>query len=193
MAWLAHLARGEAPVDQVHVMLYGYFPQVALGDDRPFVWRLIGPDTIAVMSRLRPAANGAREMNVAAGLTYDFRLTCKRQRNCGGSYTDKDGERRPRKARPVTITLEDEVKERIRRHALRHGGDVRYVRIENMRELRMGDIRLPICDAVGKIFVTDAAAFETLLTGGGPGTGKAYGLGMWWLPELMTERCDAAT
>ena len=58
-----------------------------------------------------------------------------------------------------------------------------------MRDMRFRSnqrqITLPIVDARGQVLVTDAEKFAALITSGGPGTGKAYGLGAWWLPQIM--------
>lgn len=188
MAWIASVSRDQSmPIDQVHVALYGYFPQIAPGDARPYVWRLVAPDRILLASRLRPSAPGAREIVAPRGATLDFRVTWKRVRNVGGSYTCKDGSRRSRQKHAVEITGHDELKQRLVAFAAPRGGDVRYVRIEGQRLYRPGKtgVALPICDAIGKVYVHDPEAFDELLCGGGPGTGKAYGLGLWCLPEIM--------
>lgn len=194
MAWVADVPRDPSmPMDQVHVALYGYFPQIGPGDPRPYVWRLTGRDRVIIASRLRPSANGAREVFAPQGVTLDFRVTYKRVRMTGGGKAP-DGEVRRSRSRPVEITDFAELKERLIRFAAERGGDVRYVRIENQRLYRPGKagVGLPICDAIGKVFVRDPEAFDGLLCSGGPGTGKAYGLGMWWLPELMEAARAAA-
>ena len=186
MVWIADVARDASmPLDQVHVALYGYYPQCAAADARPYVWRLMSPDRMLIASDLRPSANSAREVRAQRGMTYDFRATIKRVRNVGGVTKRPDGTARPRNARAVVMTDHDEIKARVVRWAADRGGDVRYVRAENMREIRLGHIRLPICDIIGKVYVSDADAFDSLLRSGGPGTGKAYGLGLWYLPEIM--------
>lgn len=194
MVWIAEVSRDKSmPLDQAHVAIYGYFPQVARGDARPYVWRLLSADSMAIASHLRPSANGAREAYAGHGVTYDFRVTFKRVRNVGGTMTRTDGTKRKRTARAVEVRDHDELKARLIRFAAERGGDVRYVRIENQRVYEPAKgVKLPICDAIGKVYVRDPVAFDGLLSQGGPGTGKAYGLGMWYLPEIMGARHEAA-
>lgn len=190
--WVADVGRDASmPLEQVHVAIYGYYPQAARDEARPYVWRLLAPSRMLIGSHLRPSAPSAREVFARHGMTYDFRLTFKRVRNVGGTTVRPDGERRKRKGRAIEMRDHDEIKDRLIRFAGERGGDVRYVRVEAMREVRIGLARLPICDAIGKVYVRDPIAFERLLCSGGPGTGKAYGLGMWYLPEIM-EVADAA-
>ncbi|MGD9617313.1 MAG: hypothetical protein AB7H90_19060 [Alphaproteobacteria bacterium] len=185
--WLATVGFGpDVPFEQIHVMLYSYFPQVTRGDPRPYVFRLLTRERLAVGSSLRPVAPDARRVSPERGVTYDFRLTFKRVRNIHGSDSRPDGTRRARVPRVVEITDPGEMKTRIARFAAPRGGSVRYVRVENVRLLTTRRFTLPIADAVGKIYVDDAALIDReLLCNGGPSTGKSFGCGMWWLPELM--------
>lgn len=194
MVWIAEIGRDRSmPLDQVHVALYSYFPQVAHGEGRPYVWRLLDAERLLVASHLRPTANGAREVVARQGLTYDFRATIKRARNVRGSYTRPDGTRRNRTPRAVEMKDHDEIKRWATQFAEKRGGDIRYIRVENMCLYRpKHGVALPICTLVGKVFVRDADAFDQFLASGGPGTGKAYGLGMWYLPEIMEAHRAAA-
>lgn len=187
MVWIADIERPPSmPLDQVHVALYGYFPQCAAAEERPYVWRLMSRDQLIVASGLRPSSDSAREVWPKLGITYDFRLTMRRTRNVRGKVIGPDGSMTDRKARTVTITDYDEIKDRVRRFAAERGGEVKFARVEGMRTYPVNKkVRMPICDVIGKVYVRDAVAFETVLRGGGPGTGKAYGLGMWYLPEIM--------
>lgn len=181
MVWIAEVARDTSiPLDQVHVASYSYFPQIARGNARPYVWRLISADRILLASHLRPSANSAREVFVRCGVTYDFRLTMTRI------------SRKSRTGKQFSVDDHETLKQRVIDYAAPFGGDVRFVRIEAMRmysaSAKSG--RLPICCAVGKVYVRDAAEFDRLLCQGS-GRGKAYGLGLWYLPEIM-RTSDAA-
>jgi hypothetical protein len=187
MVWVADVAvPPEAPFAQVHVLLYAYFPWVRHGEPRPYVFRWRDRGTVAVCSQMRPAAPAVREAVAREGATYDFALTFNRVRNVSGSYRRPDGTWRKRPPRAVVIEDHAELKARVTGFAAGRGGDVRYVRVERPRVLRVpGRFEVPIADAVGKVVVTDADRFNELLWRGGPGTSKAFGCGMWWLPELM--------
>ena len=188
--WTANVPRpASVPIEQIHVMLYSFFPGVPRGDGRPYVWRLLAMDRIGLVSAIRPAASNARQVEVAAGITYEFKLTYKRTRNSGGSSARPDGSRRQRSASSVTINSMVELRERMIRFVGERGGAIGYVRLDQMRDLRLQSrdrtVTLPIVDAAGQVRVTDPAQFVGLLTSGGPGTGKAYGCGAWWIPSLM--------
>lgn len=197
MLWIAEIDIPPGmPIDQIHVMLYSYFPQVQKGDARPYVWRLIGPGRAVVMSKLRPSSASARQIAIPeAPTTYDFAVTFKRVRNVGGTYTRDDGTKRNRTPKAVAIDDPAELSERMKRWVSGRGGDIGFVRIGGMRELSFPSgprrITIPICDAVGKVLIRAPEAFSDMLWRGGPGTGKAYGCGMWWMPEIM-ERTRAA-
>lgn len=178
MVWVAEVARDTSmPLDQVHVAAYGYFPQVARGDARPYVWRLLSQDRLLLASHLRPSANSAREAFVRNGLTYDFRLTMTRI------------SRRSKTGKQFSVDDHGVLKQRVIDYAAAYGGDVRFVRIEGMQMYAASakGVRLPICAAVGKVYIRDAVAFDRLLCQGS-GRGRAYGLGLWYLPEIMEAR-----
>jgi hypothetical protein len=186
--WVAEIFRPSTiPFEQIHVMLYSFFPSVTKDEGRPYVWRLLARDRIGIVSTCRPTAPGVREVSIKSGVTYDFVLTYRRERNVAGSYTRPNGTRRKRVAHTVTITSMPELRERLIRFAGDRGGAVGYVRLDHQRTLLIASkhATLPIVDAVGNVLVTDADKFAVLLGSGGPGTGKAYGLGAWWLPQLM--------
>lgn len=165
------------PVEQVHILLYSYFPSIARGAPRPYVWRLLSPDRVGVISAMRPTAAKARCHELAAGTTLEFSLTYKRVRSVNG------GERY------VTISSMTELRERLIAFAGQRGAAIGYVRLDKMRDLQLsgGDrnIRIPIVDACGAMLVTDAERCAGLLASGGPGTGKAFGCGAWWIPQIM--------
>lgn len=176
MIYLAKVPLPRCPFEQIHVALYSYFPHAVHGE-RPYVWSIAdGGASILMMSAMRPATTCA-EIHVEAGMTYSFDLTYKRVRNSGKDHT------------PVEISSMPELRERIIKFVGDRGGQIGFVRLDKMRaiECRKGEhrVRLPIVDAAGQVYVTDAEKFEALLAGGGPGTGKAYGCGMWRLPELF--------
>jgi hypothetical protein len=189
MVWIATVDRPNAmPLDQVHVALYGYYPQCAARDARPYVWRLASQNTVMMASSMRPSAPSARQVMPQHGTTYDFKLVFKRTRNVGGTYTRPDGAKRQRDKKTIVMRNHDEIKKRLIEYTAPRGGAVKYVRIENMQQYNpTPTITLDICTAIGKVFVTDADQFDALLCSGGPSTGKAYGLGMWYLPEIMGE------
>ena len=172
-----HVARVPMPrcaFEQIHVALYGYFPQSARDAERPFVWRVgEGGKAIYLASALRPTTP-SMEATIEAGRSYEFSLTYKRVRNC--------------KSKPIEIVAMPEMRERLIKWAADRGGDVGFVRLENPRAIHAQKhqkrVRLPIVDAYGSVFVRDAEAFERALVDGGPGTGKVYGLGMWWLDAI---------
>lgn len=178
MVWIAEVSRDRSmPLDQAHVALYGYFPQVTRGEARPYVWRLTRTDTMLVASHMRPSANSAREVFVSNGITYDFRLSMTRI------------SRRSKTGKQFSVDDHDVLKRRVTDYAAAYGGDVRFVRITGMMMYHASDkgVRLPICAAVGKVYIRDAEAFDRLLCQGS-GRGKAYGLGLWYLPEIMEAR-----
>lgn len=187
--WVADVVRPRTiPFEQIHVMLYSFFPGAPKEEGkRPYVWRMLAHDRICIMSAIRPTTSTAREIKIDAGVTLDFSLTYKRTRNVGGTYTRPDGEKRKRDEKTITITSMPELRERLIRFVGERGGAIGYVRLDRMREIRLKSkgATLPIVDAEGKVLVTNADKFAALLASGGPGTGKAYGLGAWWLPELM--------
>lgn len=173
--WVAHVGRPmDVPIEQVHVLLYSYFP-LHFGERRPYVWRLLAADRIGVISLVRPTANAARQVEIMAGRTYEFMSTYKRTRNRGG--------------KEVRIDAMGELRERLIRFVGERGGAIGFVRLGGMREMVLprrdgAPITLPIVDAAGAVHVTDADRFATFLAYGGPAGGKAYGCGAWWLPEV---------
>lgn len=187
--WVAEIERQDSmPIDQVHVALYGYFPQHPEGEVRPYVWRLLSRNCLLVGSRLRPTANTAREVYARQGVTYDFRLTFRRTRNV--CWMKKDGSKG---TKTVTISDYGELKRRLKEHVEGRGaGDLAYARITKLSVMRMGKKRIPIAHAEGKVYVRDPVEFDAMLCHGGPGTGKAYGLGMWYLPEIMEKKAHEA-
>ena len=188
--WVAQVPLpASVPLAQVHVMLYSYFPGVGHGEARPYLWRLLAKDRVGIVSGARPTAPSARLVTVAAGVTLDFRLTYKRVRQSGGGHRRADGTRRQRQATPITLTSMPELRQRLIAFAGERGGSIGYVRLAGMGEMRVrkadSTITLPVVDAEGQVLVTDAEKFAGLLSTGGPGTGKAFGCGAWWLPSLM--------
>lgn len=186
----------HVPLEQVHVMLYSYFPDHPPGAPRPYVWRLIDKGHIGIVSSTRPTAMSAQAHDLPAGVTLDFKLTFKRERTVGGSYTRADGTRRQRERKIVTIGKMAELRQWLIAFAAGRGVGIGYVRLDSMRDLRIErrerTICLPIVDAAGQMLITDPDLCAGLLAGGGPGTGKAYGCGCWWLPSLFEARRIAA-
>lgn len=187
MAWIFEAdLPASVPFGQVHVALYAYFPQIGHGESRPYVYRYLSPGRVAVLSALRPSAPAAREVRAHRGQTLQFRLTWNRVRNVRGSYTRPDGSYRKRVPRAAVIADPEELKARVAKFAAARGGLVRYIRCERPRILQVpGRFEVPIVDSEGMVYVDDEVAFDRLLCLGGPGTSKAFGCGLWWLPELM--------
>lgn len=174
MIYLATVPAPTAPLSAVHTALYSYFPNSPQGE-RPFVWRYLSRDRIAMLSERQPATV-CKEIHVDAGRTYEFRLTYKRERICRG--------------KPVEIRDFDDMRDRLKTWAEQRGAHVGFVRFDKKRSIQFHKpghrVMLPIVDATGTVIVSAAALFErSILLMGGPGTAKAYGLGMWWLPEIM--------
>lgn len=187
----------SVPLDQVHVMLYSYFPATTPGESRPYVWRLLSRDRIGVVSAARPTTPAAAAFDLSAGITFDFVLTFKRVRNVGGGTSvRRSGEMRHRQYKPIRIDNMVELRERLVRFAGERGGSIGYARLDRMRDVvvhaGVRRISLPVVDAVGQVLVTDPDRFAALLASGGPGTGKAYGCGCWWLPSLFESGRAAA-
>lgn len=184
-AYLSFVRRDPSTaVQDVHAMLYSYFPWTRPGDPRPFVWRMLAPDRLAVLSARPSAAPGCREVVLPAGVTLDFALAYKRVRNAGH--------------RPVVLTDPAEMAERLRAFAAVRGVAVGFCRVVGQDRLHLPHkgrppIALPVAHAAGKAVVVDPDKAAAMLASGGPGTGRAYGLGLWWLPEVMGAATPAAT
>jgi hypothetical protein len=180
MAWLSIVPAADVPFDQQHVALYSYFPafsRPAPGEPshRPYVWRALDAKRLAVLSSVRSTAPRCAQITAEAGVTYAFETTIKRVRVCKGRY----------------ITFHDygELCKWIKYFASNRGAQIGFISVKGFGELKfqkkVDRVRIPIAHVRGKMLVTDAAMFDAVLCGGGPGTGKAYGCGMWWLPEVM--------
>ena len=170
-------------IGQVHAMLYSYFPGAAQGE-RPFVWRLLAADRVAVVSATPSSALDRRAVRLEAGATYAFELAMKAARNA-----DRDQPRGGRRQGEVESTAPAQVRGRLARYAAERGIAVGFSRVTLMAHMGIASrgrrIPIPVAHVKGLALVTDADAAERMIAAGGPGTGKAWGLGLWWLPELM--------
>lgn len=170
--WVANVPNPQVPLASVHKHLFGYFPGFPDGDARPFVFGVNeNKERIVMASAIRPACP-AIEVHPQEGISYQFQALL-RPENGGG----RGGHR-----------SNDERRDWLRRNV--RGAQVGFVEFFDLADLHCTKsdgqfVRFARCRAAGVAFVTDAMAFEEFLCAGGPGTGKTFGMGMWYLPELM--------
>lgn len=168
--WVAQLPKPAAPLASLHKFLFGYFPGYPDGSPRPFVFR-IEHDSILMGSAVQPSCE-ARRVQPRAGTTYQFDTIVKPM-NGGGRNPIEGNDRR-------RAWLERNVR----------GARITFCEIHDAPNVRTRKsdgklVTFPVCRAIGTLTVTDADEFTDFLLRGGPGTAKAYGCGMWVLPELM--------
>lgn len=177
--FLSLVPRPPAPLAGIHTALFGYFPGMAT--DRPrerlFLWRGYDRGRLVMLSRIEPAT-ACVAFTVAGARVYQFRTDLRRTKHCG------------RDRREVTIEGNNDLRAWISRAAEAGGGKITYVSVSNHRQIKFNKdastlVRLEAISVSGLVQIVDAPRFADFLAFGGPGTGKPYGLGMWWLPEVM--------
>lgn len=187
MMYLSIVQPPPGPLANWHVALYGYFPgskdfpvnksyaRQNSGTQRPYVWRLLDRERVAMLSRIKPACPSVA-VDVTAGVAHRFRATLRCDGFRGGrSY----------------IRNNAEAHAWVKRAASDGGGLVTFVHVAPARKLQIERggsrslVTVTICDVEGIVVPNDADLFEKFLVFGGPGTAKAYGCGMWWLPDLF--------
>lgn len=197
--WVAVLPRPALPLSEIHKAIWGYFPEAADGDARPFLWRPLEGDRVAILSRLKPACPAVL-VRPESGRVYGFEVLLKTElvrgrKNRGPGRLSKPGQR---------IALTDNAGRKAWLCRNLAGADATFVQFYDRPpiELVRSDGRrltIPVAIARGTLHVRERAAFAAFLCAGGPGSAKVYGCGMWWLPELMapaiaalpTVRCAA--
>lgn len=167
--WVAQIPRPPVPLPVLHQMLYGYFDDCPEGE-RPFIFRLERGSLILASSR-KPLCSAA-EVKPEMGKVYQFDAILKPMNGGGRNPIEGNDARREWIGRNV------------------RGAEVKFCQIQDMPDLRFRrdggrTVVVPLCRAVGTVQVTDPEVFDAFLSGGGPGTAKAYGCGLWVLPELM--------
>lgn len=170
----------DSPIYEHHQVLWSYFPDVARGEQRPFLYRhLNGSGQVLMLSRLPPRCEAEPiQRHIEAGRVYPFdAMVAPRAMN------DRDGKQ------TVKIYREPaEVRAWFGRR-LKDAAEARFVRVEEVPRLtfRKGDRRRVISDRVrlrGALEVKDRAAFLEILAAG-IGSGKCWGLGMIVLTDVM--------
>lgn len=171
--------RPTTPLAGIHTVLAGYFP------DRPndgprerlFLWRGYDAGRLVMLSRTEPATACAA-FTVVSSRVYPFIAELRRTKHCG------------KNRREVTIEGNDNLRAWLSRATEAGGGKITYATFRNPRTIKFQKnaetiVRLETITVSGLAQIVDAPRFADFLAGGGPGTGKPYGLGMWWLPETM--------
>ena len=173
--WLAAVARPACPANVIHKTLWGYFPDVADGDPRPFLYRELG-ERIALLSRIPPACPAAAlGERIHAGRVYQFDVLASprngHNQHKGHRFIRDNGERRAWFGRRLT------------------GAAPTFVHVYDRPDVHIGRgrgqaITRPACRISGTVRVTDRAAFLDCLLRG-IGGGGAWGFGLLVLPEVM--------
>ncbi|TCP06604.1 type I-E CRISPR-associated protein Cas6/Cse3/CasE [Caldimonas thermodepolymerans] len=168
--WVAQIPKPRVPLASLHRLLFAYFPDHPANAPRPFLFR-IEHDSLILGSTLKPSC-AAKHVQPQAGMTYQFDAIVKPMNGGGRNPIDGNARRRDWVARNL------------------RGAQIGYCEVYDLPDLRTRKsdgrrIVVPVCRVVGALTVTDADEFIRFLRRGGPGTAKAYGCGMWVLPELM--------
>ena len=121
---------------------------------------------------MRPHAENAVQVRPRQGVAYQFDAIL-RPENSGGKIVKRTKDER-------RLWLSRNVR----------GASLSFVEFHDLSPLhiRKSDghrLSATRTRAIGVACVTDAEEFDQFLARGGPGTFKAYGLGLWLLPELM--------
>ncbi|WP_198151032.1 type I-E CRISPR-associated protein Cas6/Cse3/CasE [Hyphomicrobium sulfonivorans] len=146
------------------------------------MWKLIDSERVAMLSNIKPACTCV-PVSALAGVALEFKATLR----CDGSRTQGKHRRRVSYVRSRV-----EIREWLKRAAMDGGCEVTYVDVGEPRQLeikrRDKTITMSIVDVSGIVIAHDADTFERFLVFGGPGTGKVYGCGMWWIPALYEQQ-----
>lgn len=175
--FVAHVTVPSVPAAVVHQMIWGLY-DLPPGTDRPYLYRHLDGDRYVVLSRLRPRCPH-RQVAIEAGQTLAFDVVA-----CAEKWV---GDRRNGIKQPLTAN--SDLKAWIARRM--DGGRVMFVQVydrrdEQMQHTRHGRIGWTCHRFVGQVYVEDRAAFcRSVLQGAG--RGKVAGLGMIYLPEVMSD------
>ncbi len=177
--FLALVPRPPVPLAGIHTVLSGYFPGQPMDGprERLFLWRGYDSTRLAMLSAIEPAT-ACVAFTVVSGRVYPFKAELRRTKHCG------------RNRREVRIEGNDNLRAWLARGAEAGGGRVTYASFTNPREIKFQKnintrVTLQAISVSGLVQIVDAPRFADFLAFGGPGTGKPYGLGLWWLPEVM--------
>ena len=179
--FLSVVPRPAVPEYVLHQVLWGYFPNIDRGEQRPFVFR-VEPGRIIVLSRTAPSCTSLRIADrIHAGQVLQFEVLASAANCVAGrrrvEITDNCARRAwlARRMDGAVITF-SQVYDRLQLQFVKSGGK---------------KITVPRFKAVGTVHVQDRAAFIAAMLHGIGGRG-CWGCGLLLLPEIMPEVCRGA-
>lgn len=176
--FIASVARPQVPINALHQILWGYFPGVERGDDRPFVYR-VERDRILLLSRREPACPALPMLpRIVAGRSLQFEVLAS------AANSSKQQQRRR-----VPITGNAERRAWLARRM--DGAVIQFVQVFDRPDLKFKrpggeSIVVSRFSAVGVLRIIDRAIFVSAMLRGIGGRG-CWGCGLLVLPELIPE------
>lgn len=179
--WITAVNKPDAPEAAIHQFLWGYFPDIPDGSERPFLYRVLDT-TILMLSRIKPACPAVDiKDRIKAGNVYQFDVLASPRNGFNNSKSSFRHQHR-------FIKENNQRREWFGRRLA--GAEPTFAQIYDRPDMHIKRgknlITRPACIVRGTIKVNDRAAFMgTLLRG--IGGGGVWGFGLLVLPEVMSE------